>query len=97
MITSKQADVVVRLTNLALKVVAFFSVLIGVAACTVAFMYCVMHDKGGQAKAISGYGALVFFTAFGKIVWSYFDSGKPTVNDSSTSGQALLSKDESSS
>jgi hypothetical protein len=76
--TSEGVATAERLTDLAMKVVIFCFVLVGVTAMTAFFIYCVMHDKGTQAKAISGYGDLVFFTAFGNLVWYFFIRKVPT-------------------
>jgi hypothetical protein len=71
-ITNKQVEPIERLTELALKVVLFLFILVGTAVLTGFYIYCVVNDKGAQAKAISGCGDLVFFAAFGKLVWNYF-------------------------
>jgi hypothetical protein len=71
-ITHKQVDVIERLTDLALRVLLFCFVLFGTAVLTFFFIYCVMKDKGVQAQAISGFGDILFFAAFGKLVWNFF-------------------------
>jgi hypothetical protein len=71
-ITNKQVEPIERLTELALKVILFLFILVGTAVLTGFYIYCVVNDKGVQAKAISGFGDLVFFAAFGKLVWNYF-------------------------
>ena len=71
-ITTKQVEPIERLTELALKVILFLFILVGTAVLTGFYIYCVINDKGIQAKAISGFGDLVFFAAFGKLVWNYF-------------------------
>ena len=94
-ITHKKVDVYERLAELALKVVLFFFVLIGVAVLTAFFIYCVLNDKGTQAKAISGYGDLVFFTAFGKLIWNFFVKSKPVAPGATIMPPNVDSKDES--
>jgi hypothetical protein len=78
-ITHKQVDVIERLTDLALRVLLFCFVLLGTAVLTFFFIYCVMNDKGIQAQAISGFGDVLFFAAFGKLVWNFFvrDKSEP--------------------
>ena len=71
-ITHAGVSVAERLCDLAMKVLLFLFVLLGVAVMTYFFIYCVMNDKGTAAKAISGYGDAVFFTAFGHFVWYFF-------------------------
>jgi hypothetical protein len=71
-LSSVQVEPIERLTELALKVILFFFILSGTATLTGFFVYCVVNDKSSQAKLITGYGDVVFFTAFGKLVWNYF-------------------------
>ncbi len=71
-ITNKQVEPIERLTELALKVILFLFILVGTAVLTGFYIYCLVNDKGVQAKAISGFGDLVFYAAFGKLVWNYF-------------------------
>lgn len=94
-ITNKQVDVIERLTELALRVSLFAFVLVGVAVLTAFFIYCVMNNKGTQAKAITGYGDALFFTAFAKLVWNFFVRDKPGKQDKAISPGPALSKDNS--
>jgi hypothetical protein len=71
-LSSAQVQPIERLTELALKVILFGFILLGTAVLTGFYIYCVVNDKGTEAKAISGFGDAVFFAAFGKLVWNYF-------------------------
>jgi hypothetical protein len=77
MITQKKVAVFDGLAELCLKVLLFAFVLCGVSVLTFFFIYFVVKDKGGQAKAIIGYGDAVFFTAFAKLIWYFFPKKQP--------------------
>jgi hypothetical protein len=79
-LTSRQVEPIERLTELGIKVVLFLFILLGTATLTGFYIYCTVNDKGGQAKALAGFGDAVFFAAFARLVWYYFVSDKRTAS-----------------
>ena len=65
-ITTSQVEAIERLTDLGLKVVLFLFILEGAVVLTGFYIYCVVNDKGTQAKAISGLDDAVFFRSICK-------------------------------
>lgn len=65
-------DVAERLCDLAMKIILFFFVLGSVAVMTYFFVWCELHDRSAQAKAVSAYVDAVFVTAFGTVVYHFF-------------------------
>jgi len=90
-LSSTKVDLIERLTDICLKVILFGFVLLGITVLTAFFIYCVMNDKGVQAKAISGYCDALFATAFIKLIWHYFVKPKQIPASSTVALQASAS------